>query len=348
MRALLTRIALAASAAALCAGAAFAQEAAPWLRSAPEGEGFAARMPKEPTSAPERAEAGELKAEGRRYEAADGEGRRYVVWSLKDPANVGERFARASYVSEVFRGEALYLDMIAEVAWALLVAPLNEKARAEGKLSEQGHLTYAREFRLNGKPAREYALYSRKVRGPVFVCFDGPRLYVVAALGADAQDPRLRQFVESFTLNPDAPARVPLGDPVTGTGTRTGIGMGPGRGGGPGVTPGGGGAATAGDHVYYNRTFRQAEVTQKAVITFKPEPGFTEEARKFLVTGTVRLVAVLNKTGEVTGVSILKGLPHGLTLLAVRAAGKIKFRPAQKDGQPVSQYVVLEYKYNIY
>jgi len=354
MRAPLTRIALAAAAAVLCAGAAFAQGEVgdTWLRSAPEGEVFAAWMPKQPSVSPVRAAAGELKVEGRRYEAADGEGRRYVVWSLKDPANVGERVARANYESEVLRGEALYIDLVAEVAWELLVTPLNDKAKSNGRLSEMGQLDYAREFRLEGKPAREYTLLSKKVRGPVLVCADGPRVYVVAALGADATDARLKQFAESFTPNRDAPApaRVPLGDPVTGTGGGMGPGrgsnVGGGQGAGSGVGFGGGGGGAA--PVDYNRTFRMADVTQKAVITSKPEPGFTEQARKFSVTGVVRLRAVLAKTGEVRNVFVVKGLPHGLTSTAVAAASKIKFRPAQKDGQPVSQYIVLEYNYNIY
>jgi len=100
--------------------------------------------------------------------------------------------------------------------------------------------------------------------------------------------------------------------------------------------------------VDYNRPFRQNEVTKKAVITFKPEPSFTETARRFEVTGVVRLRAVLYKTGEIKNVSVIKSLPHGLTEKSVDAAKRIRFEPARKDGQAVSQYVVLEYNYNIY
>ena len=32
----------------------------------------------------------------------------------------------------------------------------------------------------------------------------------------------------------------------------------------------------------------------------------------------------------------------------VAAAAQIRFEPAQKDGRAVSQYVVLEYNFNIY
>jgi periplasmic protein TonB len=100
--------------------------------------------------------------------------------------------------------------------------------------------------------------------------------------------------------------------------------------------------------INYSRIFKHDEVSARAVITFKPEPGFTEEARKNNVTGTVRLRAVLSASGEVTNVSVVKGLPDGLTEKAMQAARQIKFRPAQKDGRTVSQYVVLEYNFNIY
>ena len=100
--------------------------------------------------------------------------------------------------------------------------------------------------------------------------------------------------------------------------------------------------------VDYNRTFRQREVTKKAVLTHKPEAGFTPQARKFWVTGSVRLRAVLGATGEVRDITVLSGLPHGLTERAVAAARSIRFRPAQKDGRPVAQYVALDYTFNVY
>ena len=52
--------------------------------------------------------------------------------------------------------------------------------------------------------------------------------------------------------------------------------------------------------------------------------------------------------GEVTNISVVKHLPHGLTEKSIEAARQIRFEPAQKDGHAVSQYVVLEYNYNIY
>ena len=114
-------------------------------------------------------------------------------------------------------------------------------------------------------------------------------------------------------------------------------------GGGDPVNPVGG-AVPADD----DRPFRQSEVTKKAVITFKPEPGFTEWARRFNVTGVVRLRAILHSSGEMRNISVVKTLPHGLTGKSLAAARQMRFEPAQKDGRAVSQYVVLEYNFNIY
>jgi len=83
-------------------------------------------------------------------------------------------------------------------------------------------------------------------------------------------------------------------------------------------------------------------------VVFKPPPGFTEEARLDEVTGVVRLRAVLTADGKVTNVSVVKGLPQGLTEKASDAARHILFFPAFKDGRAVSQWVTLEYNFNIY
>src|SRR5215204_3809519 len=135
--------------------------------------------------------------------------------------------------------------------------------------------------------------------------------------------------------------------PVPSSGPGRGGGMGEGGGGDRhdgGGGPGGGG----GGGIDYTRPFKQNEVTRKAVITFKPEPGFTEDARKNNVTGVVRLRAILHASGGIQGISVVKGLPDGLTEKAISAARQIRFTPAEKDGRSVSQYVVLEYNFNIY
>jgi protein TonB len=160
---------------------------------------------------------------------------------------------------------------------------------------------------------------------------------------------------------PDSNATTPSSGPGTSGGMGTGSGGGMGQGDGTGLGPGsgynvgdgpphlgGGGSGGPGIEHDPTRIYRRDEVTQRALITFKPEPGFTEDARKNNVTGVVRLRAILHASGSVQSISVVKGLPDGLTEKAIAAARQIRFTPAEKDGHAVSQYIVLEYNFNIY
>lgn len=111
--------------------------------------------------------------------------------------------------------------------------------------------------------------------------------------------------------------------------------------------PPGGGGPGAGP-VDYTRPFRQNEVTKRALITYKPEPGFTDEARKNNVEGVVRLRAVLDVSGRVTNIGVVKGLPDGLNERAIAAAKQVRFNPAEKDGHVVSQIILFEYVFTVY
>jgi TonB family protein len=166
---------------------------------------------------------------------------------------------------------------------------------------------------------------------------------------------------------------IPYGDPKsksteissgtgTGNGIGTGTGGGVGSGEGGGVGPGRGGNTGGGDRrdggggagggggggEDYNKTFSSKEVSQKARITSRPEPQYTEEARKNQISGTVVLRAVLGSNGSVSGIRAVSGLPFGLTERAIAAAHQIKFVPAMKDGRAVSQYIQIEYNFNLY
>jgi len=79
----------------------------------------------------------------------------------------------------------------------------------------------------------------------------------------------------------------------------------------------------------------------------KPEPSYTVEARNHRITGTVILKAVFAKTGYVENISVISGLPYGLTERAIASARMIRFTPAMKDGKPVSMWMQLEYNFNL-
>lgn len=98
--------------------------------------------------------------------------------------------------------------------------------------------------------------------------------------------------------------------------------------------------------VDYNKVFSPSKVDTKARILNKPEPGYTETARKKQIIGTVVLHAVFSSEGSVTNITVISGLADGLTEQAIAAAKKIQFSPAIKDGRRVSVWMELQYDFN--
>jgi TonB family protein len=93
--------------------------------------------------------------------------------------------------------------------------------------------------------------------------------------------------------------------------------------------------------------FSPKEVDVKAQITAKPNPTYTREARRVGVQGSVVLKVLLLGNGKLDRVRVVRRLPYGLTENAIRAACEIQFKPAMKAGQPVSQWVILEYGFRL-
>lgn len=98
-----------------------------------------------------------------------------------------------------------------------------------------------------------------------------------------------------------------------------------------------------GERIYVAR-----EVDQRARITSKPAPVYTREARRHKTRGTVVVRAVLAADRTVKHIEVKTGLPDGLSDKAVEAARQLRFMPAIKDGKPVSVWVEVEYRFNIY
>ena len=79
-----------------------------------------------------------------------------------------------------------------------------------------------------------------------------------------------------------------------------------------------------------------------------PPPSYTLEARKERIQGLVIVQAVIDETGIVQDVSVLKGLPKGLTEAVVDAIRQWKFEPARdEDGNPVAVYYNLTINFTL-
>jgi TonB family protein len=186
-----------------------------------------------------------------------------------------------------------------------------------------------------------------------------PALPVAATVVADPllvpPDARVLPYGDYKSKSTD-PSSGPGSGNGIGTGTGGGIGpgegggLGPGRGGniGGGDFNAGGGGPGGGGGGDYSRIFTGRDVTSKARLLSKPEPQYTEDARKNQITGTVVLKVVFASSGQVTNIRTVSGLPYGLTERAIAAARQIKFVPATKDGHQVSMWMQLEYNFNLY
>ena len=91
------------------------------------------------------------------------------------------------------------------------------------------------------------------------------------------------------------------------------------------------------------------EVDVRAVIKSRPLPLYPRGMRLYEVAWQVKLRIILGADGEVRDeIEVLEGSRPGFTEEAIKAARRIEFEPAQKDGRPVSQYVTLIYHFNLH
>ena len=248
---------------------------------------------------------------GHRYVALTGVAT-YTIWSITN----------ANYRAD--QDTDLYLDATAELLWERLLKSARDQL--DDKARRFARMTYVRELPPEGLPGREYTLTVGDVTGTAEFFVAREHIYVMLVMGKPGGDWPREKFFASF--------RAASGSPVPPKITSGGYGPGV-----PGVSP---------DPTDYNRVFSGREVTQKARVLEKPEPTYTESARKFGAEGTVVLRAVFSKNGEVTNLRIVSKLPHGLTQRAIESARAIRFVPAMKDGQPVSMWMELQYNFHLY
>jgi TonB family C-terminal domain len=83
-------------------------------------------------------------------------------------------------------------------------------------------------------------------------------------------------------------------------------------------------------------------------IISKPSAEYTDLARQNNTQGVVRLRVNFQANGEIGDVTVLNGLPDGLTESAVEAVKRMEFKPAEKNGEPVTVTKIVEYKFMIY
>jgi len=144
----------------------------------------------------------------------------------------------------------------------------------------------------------------------------------------------------------DPKSPVIAGPPSNGIGSGAGIGSGSGGGIGSGVG-GGVGPGTGGG--YGGGVFRPGVggVTAPRAI-YKPDPEYSEEARKAKYQGTVVLDLIVDASGRPRGLKVERGLGMGLDEKALEAVRTWKFEPAEKNGKPVAVAISVEVEFRLF
>ncbi len=156
----------------------------------------------------------------------------------------------------------------------------------------------------------------------------------------------------------DAPIAPPSSGPGEdgGMGNRRGKGVGN-NGEGDGLGPGnrhgtgGGDPRPGGDKttgVGDREPIPMASGSMRPTILYREKARYTEDARADKVQGAVILLATFTADGRITNVRVLKGLPNGLTQEAIKAAQRIRFNPALRNGTPITVQARLEYNFSLY
>lgn len=96
------------------------------------------------------------------------------------------------------------------------------------------------------------------------------------------------------------------------------------------------------------RVYTREEVSKPAVIVSMPDPVYQNFGEKILdLAGTVKISVVLSASGRVADAQILEGLSQNQNFASLKAARRIRFMPATKDGVPVSQSYVASYSFKV-
>jgi TonB family protein len=202
--------------------------------------------------------------------------------------------------------------------------------------------TFERDVALAGFKGKQYHVKSDKtdIGGSVQFYRTKNRVYIFEAVGDARSQPAIERFLKSVTLGTKAKgkdiARLEAERKAAAASSLPAL---------PPAEPKNQPPAPA---VADEQVFTPREVTRKAVLVARAEPKYTEDARQQSISGTVVLRAVFSSSGEVIRIRAVSGLPYGLTERAIAAARQIMFIPAIKDGRFVSQYIQIEYNFNLY
>lgn len=183
----------------------------------------------------------------------------------------------------------------------------------------QAKITAINDINLAGFAGKEYSIKFGDVVGTLHVYATKKRGYAVAIVQATDNAALRDYFLSTFSLSgTDAPTGSPPESQSL--------------------------PLSNWQHIATN----EKQVTRKPVVVSKPEPLYTDEARKAGITGTVVLRVIFFSSGEVGNIFVVRGLPKGLTESAIEAAKHLRFIPGTKDRAFISHWLELQYNFDLY
>lgn len=174
-----------------------------------------------------------------------------------------------------------------------------------------------------------------------------PKPVIMAAMDAPRITPKLA-IEPTVNVQPtlkmgkvDAPnIGMPEAHPAVAVSMGNGSGAGLGAGFGDGMGSGSGGN-------YGGGVFKVGGGVAAPVVVSAVEPGFTEEARQAHVSGKVQVYLQVSPEGRPMHVRVVKGLGMGLDQKALEAVRQYRFKPAMKDGHPVTVEMNIDVNFQI-
>jgi TonB family protein len=95
------------------------------------------------------------------------------------------------------------------------------------------------------------------------------------------------------------------------------------------------------------RVFQGGDGAKMPVPIYRPEGDYSEEARKAKLQGTVIIYLQVDTLGHATNMRVVRSLGLGLDEKEMEALNQWRFKPATKNGVPVTHAATIERVFNL-
>jgi TonB family protein len=95
------------------------------------------------------------------------------------------------------------------------------------------------------------------------------------------------------------------------------------------------------------RVYRVGGATTPPRAIYRPDPEYTEEARKAKVNATVMTQVIVGADGKARDVKVIRPVGYGLDEKAIEAVATWRFKPGMKNGAPVNVMATIETNFRL-